>query len=558
MKGFTSFRTLAAFALLASCSGGHHAPQPTSPPPPPAQLYTIGGRIDGLTATGLTLANGSDVLDIDAGGTSFTFPTQLGTGAAYNVSIAAQPSGERCSLTAASGTVSTTAVGNITVTCTSRLWTWLSGSDVTNQTAIVGTQGVPDSHNIPGARRDAVSWTDQDGNLWLFSGEAIDVGYPNDLWKYSPTDGTWTLISGTDVLNSIISYPGVYGTLGTASPTNAPGGRHWASAWIDAQNNLWLFGGIGYDATGTWGLLNDLWKFTPANGEWTWVSGSSTAEATSVYGTKGVAAPANTPGDRDHAASWIDANSNLWLYGGFGDDATGQARGDLADVWKFDTTTSQWTWVDGVTSLNQISVYPPLGTSTPAATPGGRDSSVTWIDNAGNFWLFGGSATLSATTGGILNDLWRYSPSNGTWSWMSGGQTPNAAPTYGTLGIADSTHGPGAMIGALTWTDSAGQLWMFGGYWQADGGFGTLVPQETNALWEYRPSTGKWTWVSGSETANIAGVYGTLGIGAATNLPGSRCCSVGWIDKGDNLWLFGGGGYADSPTLGYLNDLWKY
>jgi hypothetical protein len=32
------------------------------------------------------------------------------------------------------------------------------------------------------------------------------------------------------------------------------------------------------------------------------------------------------------------------LYGGFGDDTTGQARGDLADLWKFDTTTSQWKY----------------------------------------------------------------------------------------------------------------------------------------------------------------------------------------------------------------------
>jgi hypothetical protein len=56
------------------------------------------------------------------------------------------------------------------------------------------------------------------------------------------------------------------------------------------------------------------------------------------------AAPTDTPGVRDHAASWIDADSNLWLYGGFGDDTTGQARGDLADLWKFDTTTSQWKY----------------------------------------------------------------------------------------------------------------------------------------------------------------------------------------------------------------------
>jgi hypothetical protein len=43
---------------------------------------------------------------------------------------------------------------------------------------------------MPGARFGAHSWTDASGNLWLFGGQGGDatgnVGYLNDLWKYTP------------------------------------------------------------------------------------------------------------------------------------------------------------------------------------------------------------------------------------------------------------------------------------------------------------------------------------------------------------------------------------
>jgi RNA-directed DNA polymerase len=35
-----------------------------------------------------------------------------------------------------------------------------------------------------------------------------------------------------------------------------------------------LFGGQGYDSAGNSGLLNDLWKFSPGSGLWTWMSGA--------------------------------------------------------------------------------------------------------------------------------------------------------------------------------------------------------------------------------------------------------------------------------------------
>ena len=123
--------------------------------------------------------------------------------------------------------------------------------------------------------------------------------------------------------------------------------------------------------------------------------------------------------------------------------------------------------------------------------------------------------------------------------------------------IADATHGPGALSGALTWTDASGQLWLFGGNWYDV----TVFPWElhyANQLWEFRPSTGRWTWVSGSPDSNVSGSYGTLGTGAPSNVPGARYLAVGGIDGQGNFLLLGGGGYGGPNEFGVLNDLWKY
>jgi len=43
-------------------------------------------------------------------------------------------------------------------------------------------------------------------------------------------------------------------------PINVPGARYGSFSWIDVSGELWLFGGSGYDASGSWNDLNDLWK----------------------------------------------------------------------------------------------------------------------------------------------------------------------------------------------------------------------------------------------------------------------------------------------------------
>ena len=68
-----------------------------------------------------------------------------------------------------------------------------------------------------------------------------------------------------------------------------------------------------------------------------------------------------------------------------------------------------------------------------------------------------------------------------------------------------------------------------------------------------------WTWMSGSNTINQLGVYGTQGVASPNNSPGSRVGPVSVVDLSGNFWLFGGyGNDSANAQGGDLNDLWKY
>jgi N-acetylneuraminic acid mutarotase len=381
--------------------------------------------------------------------------------------------------------------------------------------------------------------------MWLFGG-SNSAGSLNDLWRYSATTGQWTWISGSSDMNA----PGVYGSQGVAEPGNVPGARNLAVSWADGTGALWLFGGIGLDATGNSGNLNDLWKFDPNSNMWTWVGGSNLAGATGVYGTKGSPAPTNMPSARNSATSWIDAAGDLWLFGGFGISTGAGANLDyLNDLWEYNSASGEWVWVSGSDSYG---VFAPVeyGTQGVAAAdniPGARSGGVSWTDGSGRLWLFGGYAFDSARNAGPINDLWSFNPSSGLWTWESGASTNGAAGIYGTQGVPAAANVPGARQEGTSWIDAGGTLWLFGG--TGSGGF--------NDLWTYTPAGHQWTWVGGSNTTDADGVYGTKGIPSNSNVPGARYSPVAWMDATGNLWLFGGSA-TTSNSYDTFNDLWKY
>lgn len=79
--------------------------------------YTIGGTISGLgnALSVVLLNNGGNALSITADG-SFTFSSPMAAGS-YSISIGTQPQGQACVITNGTGTVATTNIDNISVTC---------------------------------------------------------------------------------------------------------------------------------------------------------------------------------------------------------------------------------------------------------------------------------------------------------------------------------------------------------------------------------------------------------------------------------------------------------
>lgn len=144
-----------------------------------------------------------------------------------------------------------------------------------------------------------------------------------------------------------------------------------------------------------------------------------------------------------------------------------------------------------------------------------------------------------------------YSQSN-AWSFIKGDTLQPDFPIYGSQGMVTLDAKPGGRQGSASWTDTSGNIWMYGGYGEALDTTGYL-----SDLWKYNKTAKQWVWIRGTRYVNSTGIYGRKGSSTTSTRPGARYGSVSWLDGSGNLWLFGGEGYA-ATKFGYLSDLWKY
>lgn len=111
------YTTPVILLTLAACGGGG-GDTPTTPSQ--AAAFTVGGAASGVLGSGVTLRNngGNDLL-VASGVASYTFNTPVVAGARYNVTVLTHPTGptQRCSVTAASGTMPAHNVTNANVSC---------------------------------------------------------------------------------------------------------------------------------------------------------------------------------------------------------------------------------------------------------------------------------------------------------------------------------------------------------------------------------------------------------------------------------------------------------
>ena len=509
--------------------------------------YTIGGNVNGVVGTGLILLDtGAEKLTITANG-AFVFKNPVPTGFAYTISIFQQPSNpaQTCAIT--TGTAGGTATANVTnVVVNCQAVTYSIGGTV------VGLEGIVPNNGL---------LTDSSFSLQNNLGDTTVI----------PENGPFTFAT-PEALNGQYNI-----SVFTNPSTQSQGCTTWNYKGVVTGNVT--------------SVVVDC-----AHNDWTWIDGTKTSGSITrpQYGSFPSAAPptipnpyTNTPGARYGAAGWTDKFGNLFLFGGQGWELSGNPQPDtldapMNDLWVCVKTLDycQWQLVGGYSTTSngqsgtpntygggiilnaqhegQLGTYANVGSALPYPTPvpGGRWGAATWADNAGNLWLFGGNGN-SVAANGLLSDLWEFSTSSfngsnytavtGTWIPVGGSQQVNQPGVYG------GTQAPGARVGAVTWKDATGNFWLFGGY----GYDGSANVGFLNDLWEFNGSA--WTYITGSKTANPAGVYGTQGTGASTNFPGGRQEAVGWADASGNFWLFGGEGYDSAGTVtGILNDLWLY
>ena len=428
-------------------------------------------------------------------------------------------------------------------------WTWVGGSDTTGVKGVYGNQGVPSYTNNPGARNGSVSWTDSSGNLWLFGGfayKAFTFNYFNDLWKYNPSTNEWTWMKGGKDSDTTT----VFGTMGVASTFSQPRARTNAVSWTDKDGNLWLFGGRIFGFSGIRKYLNDLWKYDISANQWTWMNGDSIANSPGTYGVKGTPSVSNSPGSRYLCTNWTDTAGHLWLFGGDGYVVSGN-QNYYNDLWEYNPANNSWTWINGSNGFNAPSSYGLQNIPSYNNNPGARAYGFNWRDLQNNFWLFGGISTIGL--GYYNNDLWKYIPSSNQWVWIKGDTVQNASGSYGTIGVSSPTNSPSARTGnSLQWIDKYGNLWFFGGFANINGA------KSYNDMWSFNPLTSEWIWMKGSSSINIGGIYGTKGVSSSVTYLGARASSTSWIDLSGDWWSFGGNGYDSRGIQDVLNDLWKF
>ena len=150
--------------------------------------YSVGGTVSGLSGTVVLQDNGGDDLSVGANG-AFTFATPLASGVAYSVTVKTNPTGQTCTVSSGSGTVTSANVTSVAVSCVAA--TYSVGGTVSG---LSGTVVLQDNggDNLSVAANGSFTFATR-----LASGAAYGVTV-----KTNPTGQTCTVSSGSGTVAS--------------------------------------------------------------------------------------------------------------------------------------------------------------------------------------------------------------------------------------------------------------------------------------------------------------------------------------------------------------------
>ena len=172
--------------------------------------YVVGGTVSGLSGSGMVLQdNDGDDLAVTANG-SFSFATNVASGAPYSIAIKTQPAGpiQVCSVTNAAGTVGSAGVSNVIVSC----------GPISLLAGALGGWGNVDGNGVNArfARPNDVA-VDSAGNI------VVADSNNHTIRKVTP-DGKVSVLAGTGKIGSADGGPGAAMFYGPASvATDAAG-----------------------------------------------------------------------------------------------------------------------------------------------------------------------------------------------------------------------------------------------------------------------------------------------------------------------------------------------
>ena len=237
-------------------SGGHVAPSSGTMPANDVttvalvcspQSYTLGGTVSGLTSGSLTLANGSDTLNVTANG-AFRMPAEVAYGTTYAVTVQTQPAGQTCTVSSGTGPMPASAVTNVTVTCAATTYT--IGGPVSGLTAtglVLQNNGADNTSVMANAIQfsmntavanasayDITVFTQPTGQVCqvangggtVVSADVTSVQVScgqNQVAYTTPGSYTWTVPSGVTVIN-VVAIGGGGGGGGSGAASSSTGG----------------------------------------------------------------------------------------------------------------------------------------------------------------------------------------------------------------------------------------------------------------------------------------------------------------------------------------------
>ncbi|MDM0015019.1 FG-GAP repeat protein [Variovorax sp. J22P168] len=408
-------------------------PPPDAPgPAAPTPSFTIGGSVSGLTGTLVLRNNGKDDLTLSADG-AFRFVDPVTAGNPYAVTIAQQPLGLICAVSAGQGTAAIT-VGDVRVVCSAV--TYPVGGTLTGLSG--GTLGL---RNNAG---DALTLT---ANGSFAFAQSLPLGAAYNVTVHTQPDGQTCVLTGTSgsisaAVTSIMAHcsadPASLPPLIPSAPAVGYAPRAFLFNWPTSDHATYYRLGEDPSASGSFTLVADNLASTTYALQDIALTRSQAAwryalQACNANGCSGWSLPA-TP-DANRAIGYFKPGTVDNLFGattGLSPDGRMLAVGTQGSLQLYALSAGQWQWAQTISM--EAASYPRAAFSNDGTMLVGMFGYDGALGDQGQVQVF-----TKAPGGWTQTDVWdppspRRGGNFGDYLGISSDGTVAVVGEYGILG----------------------------------------------------------------------------------------------------------------------------